>query len=119
MARGDCPFRVIERIGDNAYKLQLPGDMVVSTTFNVSHLSANVEDCFEDPSNLGQNPLEEGKVDADHTANVQGGEGKFLKSTSILSLFSLNHPELSTTLSNILRDVPKFSYGLILLSWTA
>jgi len=29
MARSDGPFQGIEKVGDNAYNLQLPGDMVV------------------------------------------------------------------------------------------
>ena len=49
MARSDDPFEVIEKIGDNAYKLQLPGDMAVSATFDVGDLSPYVEDSIEDP----------------------------------------------------------------------
>ena len=37
--RGDGPFQVIERINDNAYKLDLPGEYNISATFNVSDLS--------------------------------------------------------------------------------
>ncbi|XP_059291460.1 uncharacterized protein LOC132044941 [Lycium ferocissimum] len=37
--RGDGPFEVLERIGDNAYKLDLPSEYQVSATFNVSDLS--------------------------------------------------------------------------------
>ncbi|GKV11634.1 hypothetical protein SLEP1_g22874 [Rubroshorea leprosula] len=37
--RSDGPFRVIARINDNAYKLELPGEYNVSATFNVSDLS--------------------------------------------------------------------------------
>ncbi|KAL0408292.1 UNVERIFIED_CONTAM: hypothetical protein Sradi_1763600 [Sesamum radiatum] len=39
MPRGDGPFRVLKRINDNAYKLDLPGEYGVSATFNVSDLS--------------------------------------------------------------------------------
>ena len=38
MIRGDGPFQVIEKVGDNVYKLQLSCDMVVSPTFNVGDL---------------------------------------------------------------------------------
>ena len=38
-SRGDGPFQVIERINDNAYKLDLRGEYGVSATFNVSDLS--------------------------------------------------------------------------------
>lgn len=37
--RGDGPFQVIQRINDNAYKLDLPGEYNVSATFNVTDLS--------------------------------------------------------------------------------
>jgi hypothetical protein len=37
--RGDGPYQIIERINDNAYKVDLPGEYGVSVTFNVSNLS--------------------------------------------------------------------------------
>jgi hypothetical protein len=37
--RGDGPFQVLERINDNAYKLDLPGEYNISATFNVSDFS--------------------------------------------------------------------------------
>ena len=39
LPRGDGPFQVLERINDNAYKLDLPKEYNVSATFNVSDLS--------------------------------------------------------------------------------
>jgi hypothetical protein len=39
LPRGDGPFQVLERINDNAYKLDLPREYNVSATFNVSDLS--------------------------------------------------------------------------------
>jgi len=44
MARSDGPFKVIEMVGKNAYKLQLLGDVAVSATFNIGDLSLYVED---------------------------------------------------------------------------
>jgi hypothetical protein len=35
MPRGDVPYQIIERINDNAYKVDLPGEYGVSATFNV------------------------------------------------------------------------------------
>ena len=55
MARSDGPFEVIEKVGSNAYKLQLPGDMAVSTTFNIWDLSPYVQDTMEDASDLRSN----------------------------------------------------------------
>ena len=52
--RGDGPFQVLERINDNAYKLDLSGEYNISATFNVSDLSpSDVGD------NLRTNPFEE------------------------------------------------------------
>jgi hypothetical protein len=44
MPRADGPFRVLQRIGENAYKIELLGDYGVSATFNVSDLSPYYED---------------------------------------------------------------------------
>lgn len=38
--RSNKPFQVLECINDNAYKLDLPGEYRVSSTFNVSNLSS-------------------------------------------------------------------------------
>ena len=37
--RADGPFRILKRINDNAYKVDLPGQYNVSATFNVADLS--------------------------------------------------------------------------------
>jgi len=50
MARSDGPFEIIEKVESNAYKLQLPGDMAISATFNIGDLSPYVEDGIENPS---------------------------------------------------------------------
>ena len=52
MAQGEGPFRELERIGDNACKLD-NGDMHVNATFNVGNLAPYVVDGFED---LKENP---------------------------------------------------------------
>lgn len=51
--RGDGPFQVLERINDNAYKLDLPGEYNVSATFNVSDLSP-----FDVGDDLRANPFQ-------------------------------------------------------------
>jgi hypothetical protein len=52
--RGDGPFQILEKINDNAHKVDLPGEYKVSATFTVSDLS---------PSDVGEdsrlNPFEE------------------------------------------------------------
>ena len=47
---------MIEKVGRNAYKLQLLRDMAVSATFNIRDPSPYVEDTIEDPSYLRSNP---------------------------------------------------------------
>nr|CAD1839672.1 unnamed protein product [Ananas comosus var. bracteatus] len=42
--RADGPFKVLKRIGENAYKIELPGDYNVSATFNIADLSPYYED---------------------------------------------------------------------------
>ncbi|KAH9704886.1 hypothetical protein KPL70_011644 [Citrus sinensis] len=54
LPRGDGPFQVLERINDNAYKLDFPGEYNVSATFNVSDLSP-----FDVGHDLRINPLQE------------------------------------------------------------
>jgi len=39
MPRADGPFEILEKINDNAYKVELPGDYGVLATFNVTDLS--------------------------------------------------------------------------------
>ena len=62
LPRGDGPFQVLERINDNAYKLDLPGEYNVSTTFNVSDLSPFGEG---DELDLRTNPFQEEGNDKD------------------------------------------------------
>ncbi|GJV81295.1 putative ribonuclease H-like domain-containing protein [Tanacetum coccineum] len=42
--RADGPFRVLRRINDNAYKIDLPGNYGVSATFNVADLAPYTDD---------------------------------------------------------------------------
>ena len=52
--RGDGPFQLPTRINDNAYKLDLPSEYNVSTTFNVSDFSP-----FDVGDYSTMNPFEE------------------------------------------------------------
>jgi len=65
MVNRSGPFKIIDKVGGNAYKLQLPRDMAVSTTFNIRDLSPYVEDNFEDPSYLRTNPLQKGEIEVE------------------------------------------------------
>ncbi|GJX33949.1 gag-pol polyprotein [Tanacetum coccineum] len=46
MPRAEGPFKVLERFGDSAYKVELPGDVSVSSTFNVGDLTPCLEDDY-------------------------------------------------------------------------
>lgn len=63
LPRGDGPFQVLERINDNALKIDLPGEDNVSATFNVANLSSL--DVGEDNFNSRSNSLQEGADDED------------------------------------------------------
>ena len=54
LPRGDGRFQVLERINDNAYKLDLPSEYNVSATFNVIDLSP-----FDVGDDLRTNPFQE------------------------------------------------------------
>ena len=47
MPKAEGPFEVLERVNDNAHKIDLLGDFQVSATFNVTDLSP-----YEDDNNL-------------------------------------------------------------------
>ena len=69
--RGDGPFQVLERVNDNAYKLDLPGEYNISATFNVADLSH-----FDAGTDSRSNPFEERGNDEDHGGpnTDQGGQ---------------------------------------------
>ena len=52
-ARGAGPFRVLKRVGSNAYVVDLPNDYGISSTFNVSDLVA-----YRDPAVIPSEPFE-------------------------------------------------------------
>ncbi|KAL4284259.1 hypothetical protein GQ457_16G015650 [Hibiscus cannabinus] len=66
LPRGDGPFQLVERINDNAYKLDLPGEYNISASFNVSDLSP-----FDVGDDLGTNRIKEGRDDADFNTTPQ------------------------------------------------
>ena len=65
--RGDRPFQVFERINNNAYRLDLPEEYGVSTTFNIFYLipfAGGDGTKEEEPTDLRSNPLQGGGYDA-------------------------------------------------------
>jgi len=60
--RGDGPFQILERINDNAYKVDLPGEYGDSAIFNVSDLTL-----FDVGDDSRSNPFEKRGDDADQT----------------------------------------------------
>lgn len=54
LPRRDGPFQVMERVNDNTYKLDLPGEYGVSATFNVSDFTRFL---VENELDLGTNPF--------------------------------------------------------------
>ena len=61
MPTADGPFKVLEKINDNAYKVDLPEDYGVSCTFNVSNLKPYLTD--DKLQNLMANSFLEGEDD--------------------------------------------------------
>jgi hypothetical protein len=56
-------FKVLEKINDNAYRLELPADFGVSPTFNISDLCSYLGE--EDVIPLRMTPIQEGEDDED------------------------------------------------------
>jgi len=56
MLRAEVQFEVLERINNNAYKLNFPADYRVSAIFNVADLSPYLED--DTLENLRANSLQ-------------------------------------------------------------
>ena len=63
MPRADGPFKIVKKINDNAYKLELPADFGVSPTFNVSDLKPYLGE--EDELESRTTPIQEGEDDED------------------------------------------------------
>ncbi|GAV85528.1 hypothetical protein CFOL_v3_28964 [Cephalotus follicularis] len=52
--RANGPFKFLQRINDNAYKIELPGEYNVSGTFNVADLSPYYNDEADSRVNISQ-----------------------------------------------------------------
>ena len=69
MARGDDPYKIVQKVGDNTYKIELSGDMNMSTTFNVGDLTPYIEGEDEHNKDLRKNPLQVSEVDVSNSNN--------------------------------------------------
>ena len=67
MPRADGPFKILKKINDNAYKLELPADFGVSPRFNIADLKPYLGD--EDEIESRTTPVLEGEDDEDITAS--------------------------------------------------
>jgi hypothetical protein len=63
MPRTAGPFKVLEKINDNAYKLELPPEFRVSLTFNISDLKPYLGE--KDELESRTTPIQEGDDDED------------------------------------------------------
>jgi hypothetical protein len=63
MPRADDPFKVLEKINENAYKLDLPADFEVSPTFNIADLKPYLGE--EDELESRVTHMQEGEDDVD------------------------------------------------------
>jgi hypothetical protein len=63
MPRAAGPFKVLEKINDNAYKLELPLEFGVSPTFNISDLKPYSGE--EDELESRMTPIQDGEDDED------------------------------------------------------
>ncbi|GJY98032.1 RNA-directed DNA polymerase [Tanacetum coccineum] len=82
--RGDGPFRVLKKINDKAYKIELPGHYNVSATFNIADLSSYKGDSYDEPDSRSS-LFQEGEDDADavnERVNVANTLGAYFAATN-------------------------------------
>jgi len=58
MARGEGPYKLVQNVANNAYKIEFSGDMNISITFNVGGFTPYIEDEEEGHEDLSTNPLQ-------------------------------------------------------------
>ena len=63
MPRADGPFKVLQRVNENAYKLDLPAEFGISPTFNIADLKPYLGEGDELESRMTQ--MQEGEDDED------------------------------------------------------
>ena len=110
LPRGEGPFKVLQRINNNAYRIDLPGDYGVSATFNVADLTPFYDD-FSD-SDSRTNPFQEGGNDGDirgsSTGPITRSQTKALRNkvATFMEAWSMpKHEELEQGCWTLLRMV--------------
>ena len=83
MPRADGPLEVLERVNDDAYKVNFPGDYGVSATFNVADLSFYLED--DHLANLRANSPQQGEDDGGPPKGPRQEPQDILEGTSLSS----------------------------------
>jgi len=66
--RADGPFKIVQKINDNAYKVELPGTYGVSPTFNVVDLLPFLDD--EPDINSRVSSVQPGEDDTEQDINM-------------------------------------------------
>ena len=101
MPRSDGPFEILEQIGPNTYKLDLPGDYGVSAIFNVANHRPYVDEDEEIPS-LRSNSTQPGENYRDHSSKhlealhddpIPAKESKLIKEMQSMVKNSLLHSD--------------------------
>jgi len=80
MPRRDGPFQVLENIGDNAYKVDLPSEYLVHNVFNFSDLSL----LDVGVANSRTSSFEEGESDVDQSDTTSRRQTKYLHALQAL-----------------------------------
>ena len=92
LPRANGPFEVLKKISDNAYKIDLPGEYGVSSTFNVADLKPYYDDDkFE---NLRANSLQQGEDDAPMEAHDEGQSQEMPKLKEVQEVLKIMRNQL-------------------------
>ena len=84
MPQCDGPFKILKKVGDNAYQFELSGEYGVSATFNIGDLAPYIPD-YQIP-NLRSDSLEERKDDAQEGTNDNNFESLMVDEKATMGL---------------------------------
>jgi hypothetical protein len=88
LPRADGPFKVLEKINDNAYRLDLPIDFGVSPTFNIADLKPYLGEEVELESRMTQ--MQEGRMMKTSTLRIHLCQYKYQFLVPLLALVLVN-----------------------------